>query len=669
MFRTMLVPLLHSMLPRLILTFFRFMQPLLINSVTTLVSNPDTPSATDRGWGLTAATGLVYIGLALMTAAYNHKTNRMTTMIRGALVSAIYAQTLDLSITNLDESAAVTLMSSDVEGICHFLVAIHDLWASPIELGLAIWLLQRETGLALLGPLLVTAIALSGPSFIGKHMGSAQMSWMQKIQVRIDATAKTLQQMKGVKMLGLGPKMSNIIHKLRSDEITTSLKMRRLFTVNIAFGNMSDILAPGAALTVYVIASAVNGQMLDVVTAYTTLSLIALLVGPIRALVFTTPQALAALGCFDRIEAFLSQPTKQDHRMLLPTSSDVSSSSIKPETMIPLNNSDIELETFRSPKSDSFQPATIRVSNLTLAWSDESTPVINDFSFEFRTTELTMIVGPVGCGKSSLLRGLLGETLSFKGNVYMHRSNAAFVDQTPWIQNKTIRDNIIGVSLFEPQWYARVVNACALEADFDFLPEGDRTKVGSSGAALSGGQKLRVALARAVYSRQQILILDDVFSGLDATSEDRIFSRLLGRNGLLRGLGTTVILVTHAAHRLSYADQIIVLDARGALSEHGKLTDLIARDGYVARLAARHTTEVEDAIEVLPNPVIAENKDTDRLNSEADLKRSTGDWAVYNYYFYSFGHKHVIMWMGLMIFYSFLCRFPGKSARAPLILC
>jgi ATP-binding cassette subfamily C (CFTR/MRP) protein 1 len=84
------------------------------------------------------------------------------------------------------------------------------------------------------------------------------------------------------------------------------------------------------------------------------------------------------------------------------------------------------------------------------------------------------------------------------------------------------------------------------------------------------------------------LILDDVFSGLDATSEDRIFSRLLGKSGLLHRLGTTVILVTHAAHRLSYADHIIALSAHGTILEQGKLVDLLADNGYVAGLAARN---------------------------------------------------------------------------------
>lgn len=103
------------------------MQPPLISSIAELVNEPDSESASNHGWGLTAAFGLVYIGLAVAGGAYQHKANRTATIVRGSLVNAIYAQTLDLSVTSLDESAAVTLMSSDVERICDAILPIHNM--------------------------------------------------------------------------------------------------------------------------------------------------------------------------------------------------------------------------------------------------------------------------------------------------------------------------------------------------------------------------------------------------------------------------------------------------------------------------------------------------------------------------------------------------------------
>lgn len=157
------------------------------------------------------------------------------------------------------------------------------------------------------------------------------------------------------------------------------------------------------------------------------------------------------------------------------------------------------------------------------------------------------------------------------------------------------------------------------------------------------------------------MILDDVFSGLDAISEDRIFSRLLGKNGLLRRLGTTVILVTHAAHRLSYADNIISLSDQGTISEQGKFTDLVATSGYVASLAARHVSEDEAASKEEAAPAKAKGSDdTARQNAVADLNRPIGNWATYKYYFTSAGLRNVVIWTGLMLCYSMLLQFPSK---------
>ena len=153
------------------------------------------------------------------------------------------------------------------------------------------------------------------------------------------------------------------------------------------------------------------------------------------------------------------------------------------------------------------------------------------------------------------------------------------------------------------------------------------------------------------------MIIDDVFSGLDAISEDRIFSRLLGKNGLLRRLGTTVVLVTHATHRLSYADHIIALSSQGTVSEQGSFKELLSNNGYVTKLAARHTVEGDDRPEEPPSKEVV---DVAQQNAAADLERPVGSWDVYKYYFTSVGWKRMTIWMGIMVIYSMLTRFPGK---------
>jgi ABC-type multidrug transport system fused ATPase/permease subunit len=122
------------------------------------------------------------------------------------------------------------------------------------------------------------------------------------------------------------------------------------------------------------------------------------------------------------------------------------------------------------------------------------------------------------------------------------------------------------------------------------------TKVGSSGISLSGGQKQRLALARAVYARKNIIMLDDVFSGLDADTEEHIFKSLFARKGLFRRLGTTVLISTHAVHRLPYADHIVAMKNDGSIAEQGTLKELEASGGYLTLLKTQYKDQANDEL-------------------------------------------------------------------------
>ena len=179
------------------------------------------------------------------------------------------------------------------------------------------------------------------------------------------------------------------------------------------------------------------------------------------------------------------------------------------------------------------------------------------------------------------------------------------------------------------------------------------TKVGSSGISLSGGQKQRLALARAVYACKDVVMLDDIFSGLDADTEEHVFKALFTRNGLFRRLNTTVILATHAVHRLSYADHIVALNSDGSVAEQGTLEDLKANGGYVALLKAQYkdqandgrNTQQKDTTNALVGPDQGNRIDT----TEEELARGNGDFALYFYYFGSVHWASSFCWMTLLV--------------------
>jgi ATP-binding cassette, subfamily C (CFTR/MRP), member 1 len=165
--------------------------------------------------------------------------------------------------------------------------------------------------------------------------------------------------------------------------------------------------------------------------------------------------------------------------------------------------------------------------------------------------------------------------------------------------------------------------------------------------------------------------LDDCFSGLDATTEDRIFHRLLGRNGLLRKSGTTVILVTHAAHRLSFADNILVLGAGGQIAEQGTFGYLMQHGTYVPGLAAKHKTEYEDQAVDKPLAVVDSYRnpaeDDEIARAAEDVNRQVGDWSTYLYYIRSCGLGNTICFLGGVVGFGVFMKMPGMSALCPSV--
>jgi ATP-binding cassette subfamily C (CFTR/MRP) protein 1 len=180
--------------PRLVLAAFKYTLPFLITRTTSWTADPSQSDTV--GWGLTGAWLLVFLGQAISNGFYYQMTYRFVTSIRGSLCSLIYAKTLDLSSTALDESVAVSLMSTDTESICQNATTLHELWASPIESAVAIFLLYRQLGLAALAPVAVAIIATAGTLKLSQYIGATKKRWMRGIQSRVDVTASVLASIK-----------------------------------------------------------------------------------------------------------------------------------------------------------------------------------------------------------------------------------------------------------------------------------------------------------------------------------------------------------------------------------------------------------------------------------------------------------------------------------------
>ena len=239
----------------------------------------------------------------------------------------------------------------------------------------------------------------------------------------------------------------------------------------------------------------------------------------------------------------------------------------------------------------------LEIKEGTFAWGNDKVH-LSGINLNIPKGSLVAIVGQVGSGKSSLLHAMLGE-MDLKSGIITQDQNlkVAYVAQQAWIQNLTLKDNILFAEAFNRRKYTDTISSCALTADLEMLSNGDQTEIGENGINLSGGQKQRVSLARAVYSESDIYLLDDPLSAVDSHVAKHIFEHVLhSQTGVLKD--KTRVIATNALHILKDVDYIVVLK-EGQIAEQGTYQALLdGKQGFADYLAKylnedSSTTKVE----------------------------------------------------------------------------
>ncbi|KAH8602264.1 P-loop containing nucleoside triphosphate hydrolase protein [Bisporella sp. PMI_857] len=652
-------PIVAPIFPRLCLTAFNFCQPFLLERAIRLSAEPINQDTNNYGYGLIGAYILVYIGIAIVTGQFQHLTYRVITMMRGGLISMLYSRTAKLSITAVDPSASMILMSADIERITTGWQTFNDMWASLIEIALAIFLLERQLGAACAVPIAVAIIAMAGSLGVTGLVIKRQAMWLTAIEKRITATTTMLSSMKGVKMGGLTATLTKSIQDLRVQELDISKRFRKLLIWNMAFTYFTPVAAPILTFAVFSVLARNSGNdsTLDTAKIFTSLSLFTLLSEPLGALIMSLLTFAGAVGSFQRIQDFLNIEDRQDSRTV--------PQSLDRLLQVDLNSDKKKLsfsDSALTPVEDIPLSDAIVLQNASFGWESGKGPLLDSINMTIPKEKVSMIVGPVGCGKSTLLRAVLGEVPIMGGSIEVCSYEAGFCDQSPWHMNGTIRESIVGVDNMDPIWYETVLHACALEEDLCQLSLGDQTPIGSKGISLSGGQSQRIALARAVYARKSLVILDDVFSGLDADTEHRVFHNILGVNGLLRKYQTTVVITTSSVQRLPFADYIVALQ-NGKVSEAGTFLQLNAAGGYVSSFNLPPPNWDYQSTYQASNVEKHKNSQTKSLASPDDVKdsssRGSGDSAVYLYYVRNVGWIPTLIFVVAIAGFIFCVSFPS----------
>ncbi|CAG8213587.1 unnamed protein product [Penicillium olsonii] len=681
-------PLLAGVPARACVVAFNFCQPLLLERSLSFFNSEVNPATTNIGYGLIGAYIMVYVGLAISMSQYQHLTYRGITLVRGVLITMLYKKATCLTLVDNDPANSLTLMSADVERITQGWSTLHEIWANSVEIALAIYLLEKQLGISCVVPVCVALFALVGSLVCMSFVVARQAKWLEAIEKRISSTSGMLGSIKGAKMLGLQNSFMKLVHGLRLDELDISKKFRTLLVYNMALGWLTRIFAPIITFGVYV---GISSQPLNVSRVFTSLSLFSLLADPLLTLVMALMSFAGAVGSFQRIQEFLDKKDHSDGRhhgngrlhstgKLTPTETlspsqtltmdDISEKRLTPKTIdfdLVSNISD-SVESLKRPIT-ALSSNAMTIQNGSFGWEADKEPILKDIDLNVATGSFTMLIGPSGCGKSTLLKALLGELPSVNGKVELSSSSVAYCDQTPWHMNGTIKDSIVAMSDYDATWYTSVIQACALEEDLAQFPRGDRAVIGSKGVALSGGQSQRIALARAVYARRKIIILDDALSGLDATTENHIFHSLFGHMGLLREFGTSVIVASSSVKRLPYSDHIVVLDTDGRISEQGSFSALNKTGGYVSSFGlgspdwksahkGHSNSPSFSSTSTVTKEKFPKEKETEIVEEPVNHDAG-GDLGIYTYYINAIGWIPAVYFTVMIAGFVFCISFPS----------
>uniref|UniRef100_A0AAQ5Y5P3 ABC-type glutathione-S-conjugate transporter n=1 Tax=Amphiprion ocellaris TaxID=80972 RepID=A0AAQ5Y5P3_AMPOC len=461
--------------------------------------------------------------------------------LKTAVMGLVYRKSLLMSSAARQQGTLgeiINLISADTQKLMDFVVYFNSVWIAPIEIALCFYFLWQLLGLPALAG--ITAVVLIFPlnGIIAKIRSKLQVQ-MKFTDSRIKLMNEILGGVKILKFYSWEEAFLPRVNVLRDGELSALKTSQILYSVSLASFNSSSFLIALIVFGVYVLIDEQN--VLDAQKIFVSVALINILKTPLSQLPF-------AVVSVRRLGNFLSQDE------------------LKPDNVERLPH---------SPDGDA-----VLVQDGFFSWSTSGPPYLQRINMMVEAGSLVAVVGHVGSGKSSLLAAMLGEMERRRGFVSI-KGSVSYVPQQAWIQNASLKDNILFGGQRMESWYHRVLDACALLPDLDILPARDDTEIGEKGMNLSGGQRQRVSLARATYRRSDVYLLDDPLSAVDAQVGQHIFDRVIGPGGLLKG--KTRVLVTHGLSFLSKADLVLVMED-GHISEMGSYMELMDRKGAFAKL-------------------------------------------------------------------------------------
>uniref|UniRef100_A0A671PXA5 Cystic fibrosis transmembrane conductance regulator n=1 Tax=Sinocyclocheilus anshuiensis TaxID=1608454 RepID=A0A671PXA5_9TELE len=575
-------------------------------------NEPDNMAALYEAYGYAAGVSLSTLGLALLHHLYFYHVQRAGMKIRIAMCHMIYRKALCLSATAMGQTTTgqiVNLLSNDVSKFDEVTIFLHFLWVGPLQAAAVIGLLWQEIGVSCLAGMAVLIFLMPLQTMFGKLFSKYRSKTAAFTDNRIRTMNEVVSGIRIIKMYAWEKPFAALVNDVRRKEISKIMSSSYLRGLNMASFFTANKIILFVTFTVYVLV----GNKISASRVFVAMSLYSAV-----RLTFTLffPAAIEKVSesaiSIRRIKKFLLlDELVKSH--------------------VPLTQEDKK-------------EASVEIQDLICYWDKTlDAPTLQNMSFNVKPGQLLVVIGPVGAGKSSLLSTVLGELPAEKGVIKV-KGELTYASQQPWVFPGTIRSNILSFCFVQ---------------DMELLPDGDLTVIGDRGATLSGGQRARVNLARAVYQDADIYLLDDPLSAVDAEVGRHLFEQCIC--GILKEKPR--ILVTHQLQYLKAADQILVLKeghmvARGTYSELQRsgvdFTSLLKKDeeeegekGEAPR-SPRSRTLSQNPVRSHSTSVLSVKDESDQLPAEpvhtmAEETRTEGTIGLRMYWKYFRAGANVIM--------------------------
>ncbi|MEQ2262443.1 hypothetical protein XENORESO_012119 [Xenotaenia resolanae] len=596
-----------------------FAGPLLLSSLVNFIEEKGSPYSK----GVLCVLGLCASTLvsSVLRNIYVFQISKISLSARASLVSAIYGKALQVSSCSLAGftlGEVVNLMSTDTDRVVNFFNSFHELWSLPFCFSVTLYLLYLQVGVAFLGGLCVALMLVPFNKFLASRILSNNKHMLKYKDNRVKLMTEILFGIRVIKFYNWEPHFTQKVARYRERELSHLKNLKYLDAMCVYTWAALPVVICVLTFVTYVLL----GNQLTAAKVFTTVALVGMLIVPLNAFPWVLNGILEAKVSLERIQRFFKL-TNQDLQAYY---AQVSSEDIHHTSIL------LSQGTF------SWQGSDCREVGETENEVGKGSLLLHSLNLHVTKGSLVAVVGKVGCGKSSLLAAITGELSRLSGVLYVANREAGFglASQEPWIQHASVRDNILFGKDYSAALYQAVIEACALSDDLSVLPNGDKTEVGENGVTLSGGQKARLALARAVYMDKEIYLLDDPLAAVDTDVAEHLMKKCILE--LLRG--KTRILCTHRIEFVDKADMVVLMDS-GTIIKTGTPAEILPLIQSELKIGKKdHKAEQkdeeqnEDKIGSLPDLCVDDDPDP----FGAEQKRVGGlAWGVYKTYWFAVG--------------------------------